>query len=189
MSPGALLEHFGYLAVFVGTFAEGETMLLLGGYAAHSGYLSLPWVLGVAYIAAVASDQLYFRLGRRYGHQLLAPRPRLKSKVEIALRLVERHSTLAVFAARFLWGFRIALPVAIGMGAMTRRRYLVLNLVAAALWSTVIGSIGFGAARLLSYVIADLYRYEREIIVALVVLALGVVLVRWWPRRTKVTPR
>jgi|RhiMethySRZTD1v2_1073278.scaffolds.fasta_scaffold12160_11 membrane protein DedA with SNARE-associated domain len=189
MSPASLLEHYGYLAVFVGTFAEGESMLLLGGYAAHSGYLSLPWVFGVAYVAAVCSDQLYFRLGRRFGHQLLAPRPRLKSKVAIALTIVERHSTLAVFAARFLWGFRIALPVAIGMGAMPTRRYLALNLVAAALWSTVIGSIGFGAAQLLSYVIADLYRYEREIIVALVLLALCVVLVRWWPRRTKVTPR
>ena len=186
MSVAALLEHYGYLAVFAGTFVEGESMLLLGGYAAHSGYLSLPWVLAIAYLAAVASDQLYFRLGRRFGHQLLAPRPRLRSKVATSLTIVERHSTLAVFAARFLWGFRIALPVAIGMSSMPTRRYLLLDLVAAALWSTLIGSIGFGAAQLLSYAIADLYRYEREIIVALALLALCVVLLRWWPRRTKV---
>ena len=94
-----------------------------------------------------------------------------------------------MFAARFLWGFRIALPVAIGMSSMRTRRYLALNLAAGALWSTVIGSIGFGSAQLLSYVIADLYRYEREIIVALVLLALAMVLLRWWPRRTKVTAR
>ena len=73
MSLATLLEHYGYLAVFVGTFAEGESMLLLGGYAAHMGYLALPWVLATAYVAAVASDQLYFRLGKRFGHQLLAP--------------------------------------------------------------------------------------------------------------------
>ena len=35
MSLAALLEHYGYLAVFAGTFVEGESMLLLGGYAAH----------------------------------------------------------------------------------------------------------------------------------------------------------
>lgn len=187
MSLAALLEHYGYLAVFVGTFVEGESMLLLGGYAAHMGYLTLPWVLATAYVAAVASDQLYFRVGRRFGHQLLARRPRLRSKVAIALAIVERHSTLAVFATRFLWGFRIALPVAIGMSSMPARRYLALNLVAGALWSAVIGSIGFASARLLSYVIADLYRYEVPIIVALVLLALAVVLLRWWPRRTKVS--
>ena len=189
MSLATLLEHYGYVAVFVGTFAEGESMLLLGGYAAHMGYLSLPWVLAAAYVAAVASDQLYFRLGRRFGPQLLAHRPRLRSKVAIALTIVERHSTLAVLATRFLWGVRIALPVAIGMSSMRTRRYLALNLAAGALWSTVIGSIGFGSAQLLSYVIADLYRYEREIIVALVLLALVIVLLRWWPRRTKVSAR
>lgn len=189
MNLAAILEHYGYLAVFVGTFAEGESMLLLGGYAAHSGYLSLPQVLAVAYVAAVASDQLYFRLGRRFGHPLLAHRPRLRSKVAIALTIVERHNTLAVFAARFLWGFRIALPVAIGMSSMTARRYLALDLVAAALWSAVIGSIGFGSAQLLSYAIEDLYRYEVPISVALVLLALAVVLLRWLPRRTKVTAR
>lgn len=189
MSLSALLEHYGYLAVFVGTFVEGESMLLLGGYAAHMGYLSLPWVFAAAYVAAVASDQLYFRLGRRFGHQLLVRRPRLRSKVAIALMIVERHGTLSVFATRFLWGFRIALPVAIGMSSMPAHRYLALNLVAGALWSTVVGSIGFGSAQLLSFAIADLQRYEHQIIVALVLLALAVLLLRWWPRRTRVTTR
>ena len=151
MSLATLLEHYGYLAVFVGTFAEGESMLLLGGYAAHMGYLALPWVLATAYVSAAAA--------------------------------------LAVFATRFLWGFRIALPVAIGMSSMPAGRYLALDLMAAALWSAVIGTIGFGAAQLLSYVIADFHRYEAQIIVALVLLALAVVLLRWWPRRTKVTAR
>ena len=184
MSPAALLEHYGYLAVFIGTFAEGESMLLLGAYAAHRGYLSLPWVLATAYLAAVASDQLYFFLGRRFGRQLLARRPRLQPKVAVALAIVARNDTLSVFAMRFLWGFRIALPVAIGMSTMPAARYLALNLVAGALWSAIIGSIGFGSARLLSYAIADLHRYELQIIAVLVVLALCVVLVRWWPRRS-----
>lgn len=31
------------LAVFLGTFIEGEIVLVLGGIAAHRGYLDLPW--------------------------------------------------------------------------------------------------------------------------------------------------
>ena len=186
MSLAALLEHYGYLAVFVGTFVEGESMLLLGGYAAHRGYLSLPWVVAAAYLAAVASDQLYFLLGRRFGHQLLARGERLQSKVAIALKIIERHGTLAVFAMRFLWGFRIALPVAIGMSSMPARRYLALNFVAGGIWSAAVGFLGYGSARLLSYAIADLHRYEHQIIGALVLLALCIVVLRWWPRRTTV---
>jgi membrane protein DedA with SNARE-associated domain len=36
-----LLTDSGYLVVFVGSLLEGETILLLAGFAAHQGYLSL----------------------------------------------------------------------------------------------------------------------------------------------------
>lgn len=37
-----LLDHYGYLAVLVCNVLEGETILILGGFAAHQGYLQLP---------------------------------------------------------------------------------------------------------------------------------------------------
>ncbi len=184
MSPAELLQHYGYAAVLVGTFVEGESMLLLGGYAAHRGYLELPYVIAAAFVAAVASDQLYFYLSRRHGARMLARRPRLKGRVDRALNLVERHDTIAVFAMRFLWGLRIALPIAIGMSKMSARRYFALNLVAAALWSCVVGVVGFGAARVLSRVIEDLHRHEATIIAVLGLLAIGVIVRRWWRLRS-----
>ena len=36
--PG-LIDAYGYLAVFVGAFLEGETILALAGLAAYRGYL------------------------------------------------------------------------------------------------------------------------------------------------------
>lgn len=166
--------------MLVGTFAEGESMLLLGGYAAHRGYLQMPWVIAAAFVAAVAGDQLYFHLGRRHGARLLAHRPRLQAKVARALSLVERHDTLTVFAMRFLWGLRIALPVAIGMSSMSARRYLALNLVAAALWSAAVGVIGYGATEVLARAMDDLHRHEGTVVIVLVLLAIGVVARRWW---------
>jgi membrane protein DedA with SNARE-associated domain len=180
----SLLEHYGYAAIFAGTFVEGESMLLLGSFAAHKGYLSMPWVLATAGVAAFISDQLYFRLGRRYGAQLVVDRPRLQSRVAKALAIIDRHAILCVLAMRFLWGFRIALPVAIGMSPMPAARYLALDLIGAAIWASVVGWIGYSSVRIFSATVADFYTYEGAIISALVVLALGVVLLRWWwPRR------
>src|SRR5690606_41255131 len=62
-----LLQQYGYAAVFVGTFVEGESMVVLGGYGAHRHYLRLEWVIAAAFAAAVVSDQLYYRLGRWQG--------------------------------------------------------------------------------------------------------------------------
>lgn len=190
ISPSELLQHYGYAAVLVGTFVEGESMLLLGGYAAHRGYLDLPGVMAAAFVAAVASDQLYFHLSRHHGARMLAHHPRLKTKVDKALNLVERHDTITVFAMRFLWGLRIALPVAIGMSKMSARRYFVLNLVAAALWSCVVGVVGFAATRVLSRLIEDLQRHEAAIIGVLGLLAIGVIVRRWWrpSRKSKHSP-
>jgi len=38
------IAQYGYWAVLVGMFFEGETIVVLAGYAVHRGYLSAPVV-------------------------------------------------------------------------------------------------------------------------------------------------
>ncbi|HDO33854.1 MAG TPA: DedA family protein, partial [Chromatiales bacterium] len=45
-----LIETYGYAAVVVGTFAEGEVVLLLAGFVVHLGFLSFPGVVAAAWI-------------------------------------------------------------------------------------------------------------------------------------------
>lgn len=47
----SLIENYGYLAILIGTFLESETILVLGGFIAHQGYLALPWVILAAFAA------------------------------------------------------------------------------------------------------------------------------------------
>ncbi|MET0280410.1 MAG: DedA family protein [Steroidobacteraceae bacterium] len=183
-----LLQHYGYLAVFGGTFFEGESLLLLGSYAAHRGYLQLPWVIAVAFAAAVASDQIYFHLGRRHGVRYVRQHPRLAARVEAMLRRVERRGTWLVLVMRFLWGMRVALPVAVGMSGMSPRRFLLLDVLSAAGWATTIGFIGFSASRLLSGWINDLHRHETLIVVVLIALAAAAIGWRWRAGRKVATP-
>jgi membrane protein DedA with SNARE-associated domain len=37
MGLESLINTYGYLAILVGTLLEGETILVLGGFAAHRG--------------------------------------------------------------------------------------------------------------------------------------------------------
>ena len=46
----ALIAGYGYLAVFLGTLFEGETVLLAAGFAAHRGLLAWPLVVAVAFV-------------------------------------------------------------------------------------------------------------------------------------------
>ena len=149
MDLPALLDQYGYALIFLGTMVEGETILMLGGYFAHRGYLDLGSVIVTAFVGAVCGDQLFFYIGRHHAKGLLARFPKLRDKVNVALRRVEDHQVKVVLTMRFLWGLRIALPVALGLTNMNAKRFLWLNLVSAAVWSCVFAVVGFGASRLL----------------------------------------
>ncbi|WHZ11726.1 MAG: lipoprotein B [Burkholderiaceae bacterium] len=143
MTIADLIRNYGYLAVAAGTFLEGETILILAGAAASLGRLSLPGVIAVATMASFAGDQLYFHLGRRYGARLLARFPSLQSRTTRARALLERHHVLVILAIRFLYGLRVAGPVAIGMSDVPWLRFVALNLAGAMVWAAAIASAGY----------------------------------------------
>src|SRR5512134_3586337 len=99
-----LLQRFGYLAVFLGTLLEGETVMLMAGFAAHQGYLQLPLVIGAAFAGGLLGDQCLFALGRLRGPRLLARFSRLQGPADQASRLLERHETPIIFGIRFMYG-------------------------------------------------------------------------------------
>ena len=70
------LEAYGYLAILIGSFIEGETILVPGGVAAQRGYLQLPWVILFAFLGSLSGDQLFFHLGRLHSQQILSKHPR-----------------------------------------------------------------------------------------------------------------
>lgn len=55
-----LLNDYGYLALFIGTFLEGETILVLAGIAAAHDFLDLKTVIIVAFIGSYCGDQLWY---------------------------------------------------------------------------------------------------------------------------------
>jgi membrane protein DedA with SNARE-associated domain len=183
MDLPALLHQYGYLLIFLGTLAEGETLLMLGGYFAHRGYLDLEGVILTSFVAAVCGDQLFFHLGRRHAKGLLERFPRLRDKVNLALRRVEDHQVKIVLSMRFLWGLRIALPVALGLTHMNARKFFWLNLLSAAVWSTVFAAVGFGTSKLVSQVFDGLHHYERWIFLAAALIVVLVLWLRWHGNR------
>jgi membrane protein DedA with SNARE-associated domain len=96
MSLVQLLADYGYLAVFVGCLLEGETILLLAGFAAHQGHLSLPVVLAVAFVGGAVGDQVFFWTGRAGGTALLDRVPGFHEPVRRIIELLKRHDALLI---------------------------------------------------------------------------------------------
>jgi membrane protein DedA with SNARE-associated domain len=152
----SFLETYGTLAIVLGTFFEGETILVLAGLAAHRGYLSLPAVVGAGFVGTFIGDQLYFHLGRRRGEAFLAKRPAWGARVSRAKRFLEGHHVAFILGFRFFYGLRTVSPFAIGMSDVGLRRYLLLNTLGGLIWSVAVAllgySVGEGAEALLGRV-------------------------------------
>jgi membrane protein DedA with SNARE-associated domain len=177
-----LIETYGYWAVLGGTLLEGESVLLLAGFAAHRGYLDLPTVVGVAVVGSFAGDQIFFFLGRYQGTRLLNRYPRYAEKVGFAQAKLARYHTPLILAMRYLYGLRAVLPFTIGMSAISVARFQVLNLGGALLWSVTIVAGGYLFGHLVERMLGDLKFYE-EILFA--VLAVGGLAFWWYSRRTR----
>jgi len=174
-----LLHQYGYLLVFLGTLVEGESLLVLAGYFAHGGYLDLGAVIVTAFVGAVCGDQFFFHVGRNHATRLFERFPRLHDKVLIAVHRAERHQNLVVLGMRFLWGLRIALPLAMGMTRMNGQKFFWLNLVSAAVWATLFASLGYGTSKLFTRLVDDFHHYEWWIAGGLVVGAALILGIRW----------
>src|SRR5512137_2695065 len=102
MDIETLTRHYGYPAIIVGTMLQGETILLLCGFLAHRGYLSLWLVWLVAALSATTGDAGYFELGRHYGERLLAKLPRRMTRTaKWAEKVIARHPNEILLSMRF----------------------------------------------------------------------------------------
>ena len=169
------ITQFGYFAVFIGTFLEGETVLALGGLAAAYGYLSLPGVMAVAVLGAFAGDQTAFFIGRRYGVRLIARYPALAAKAPRVQVLVRRWDMLTVISLRFLYGLRIAGPIVIGSCGISPWRLALFNFIGTLIWAPLVAGIGYFAWQALEVWIGR-FRHAQIVLVMLLVLA---VVIAW----------
>lgn len=77
---GAFVAQYGawvyallFLIIFVETglvvmpFLPGDSLLFVVGTLCGTGHLSLPWIMGLLVVAAIAGDQLNYRIGRYFG--------------------------------------------------------------------------------------------------------------------------
>ncbi len=168
-----LVTSYGYLAVLLGTMLEGETVVLVAGFMAHQGYLSVPWIIVCAVVGSTLSDQGMFFLSRFKGRALLARFPRAAARVSaLAEKMRARPVGLTLFALlfRFFYGLRNIAPVFLGLSCIPTPRFMALNALGAVVWATLFSWGGYLFAQALAAMLGTLARYE-VIVVALLLCA------------------
>ena len=182
------LTVHGYWVLFIWTFMEGEAGLIFAGFLAFQGYFTVSGVIATAFAGAFCGDQFYFYLGRVKGKYLLSHSHALAKKLRKGMKLIERYGNLVAFTSRYTYGFRIVVPVILGMTPFPAGKFLCFNFISACSWSIIFTLAGylFGKSATL-FVGTNVKRYEHYL---LGILA-GIVFLIWlwhfyqeWHRRS-----
>src|SRR5579864_9148848 len=156
--PRLIHEHgaWFYLFTFGWTFIEGETFVLVAGFAAAQGLLNAPLLLLSAWLGSFAGDQFYFWIGRNFGLRLLSRRPVWRDRVDSALGWVKRYDKWFILSFRFIYGVRNFSSFALGISGIDWRRFLLFNLTAAFLWAASFIGAGYFCGRAAERMLGEL---------------------------------
>lgn len=171
-----LIRSYGYVAVLVGAFLEGETIVVLAAFAAHQGYLPLSEVILAAFIGSVAGDQLYFYLGRKHSRFLLNRSSFWRNRIDTARALLNRFQNWLILSFRFLYGLRTVLPFVIGMSSVPAVKFSLLNIIGAAVWAAALGYGGYFFGHAFEILLEDAKKYEFWVFGLIAVTGL----LAWW---------
>ena len=155
---GNFVTHYGawvyallFLIIFVETglvvmpFLPGDSLLFVVGALCGTGHLSLPWVMGLLVVAAIAGDQLNYRIGRYFGPKVFQwenSRFFNRAAFDRAHNFYETYGGITIVLARFMPFVRTFVPFVAGVAAMTPSRFVFFNVAGAFIW--VCGLTGAG---------------------------------------------
>src|SRR3954470_19744550 len=98
----------------IGLIAPGEATILLGGFVAGQGKISLVALLAIVWFAAVAGDVTSYFLGRRLGREFLEKHgPRVKishATLDRVEAFFQRWGGFAILLGRFVGLIRAVAP-------------------------------------------------------------------------------
>lgn len=189
MTLETLISQYGYVAILAGTFLEGETILVMGGVAAHQGYLSLPGVMLAALAGSTLGDQLFYYLGRRHSEWLLARFRSWRPRIHRAQRMLDRYETLTILGFRFVYGMRTVTPFFLGISRVSYLKFAALNILGALLWSVAVGSLGYAFGSALKPLLGRIKHYEMLTLGTILLLGAALWLLRLLRRRKALRER
>jgi len=135
LDPHALLHDYGYWTILIWTFLEGETVVIIAGILSQQGYLDPKIIAICAFCGSCTSDQLMFLLGKYKGRAVLSRFPRLARNADRAEHLVRRFETPLILGFRFVYGVRNVTPIMLGINRVNHLKFLMLNIIGAAVWA------------------------------------------------------
>ncbi|MDI2035120.1 DedA family protein [Paenarthrobacter nitroguajacolicus] len=156
LDPAGLLQGLGpatlaivALIIFIESgvlfpFLPGDSLLFTAGLLHQELNLTLPVLITVVTVAAVAGDQVGYLLGRRFGRRWFTDDARVLKSAHLAKAedFFARRGGPALVLARFVPVVRTFAPLSAGIARYNYKSFAVWNIAGAILWAVSVTLLG-----------------------------------------------
>ena len=141
-----------FLIIFIETglvampFLPGDSLLFVAGAIAAVGGMSLPGLMALLSIAAIAGDAVNYSVGKWVGNKVFAwenSRWFNKDAFNKTHAFYEAHGAITIVVGRFLPFIRTFTPFVAGVAQMTYPKFAFYNVIGGLIWVCGLTGIGF----------------------------------------------
>jgi len=189
-----LIAQYGLALVFANVLLEQIGLpipaipaLVVAGVLAAEGKLSAWAIFGVAFVACMIGDGLWYVAGRRWGRRVMKLLCRMSLSPDTCVRQTEvrfeRWGGLTLVLSKFIPGLSTIAPPLAGAMRLGWPSFLLLNGLGAAIWAgaAIVAGTVFHAQ--ISDLILRLEELGTVAIEIIGVLLGGYIALKWWERR------
>ncbi len=181
-----LINSIGYVGVFLSMFIESffapipsEIILPFSGFVASQGSLNLYLVILVATLGAYLGSLPFYLVGRwgensvntfleRYGRYLFI----FKSDIEKGYSAFDKYGNILILFGRIIPIVRTVISFPAGVTKMNFTLFSLYTIVGTAIWSTILIFAGFTLGSKWEIVSGYVDRYEKVILMIIVLLGI-----------------
>jgi len=142
----SFIKEYGVIAVFIGTFLEGESILIISGALVSQSFLNPLYVWIAATLGAWSGHIVWFVIGKFFGKtsvDKIANRYNLSNKVNYIYALISSNKIKTVVLLQYLYGVRMIGALTFGISDIKLQWFSIAEIINCSIWAFVIGSIGF----------------------------------------------
>lgn len=182
----SFIQKWGYVAVFLGSLVEGESVILTASSMAYLGHFSIYKIMVIAFFGTLIADQGLYMVGRRYGTGFLNRFTFLRVPAEKAFTLLKKYDTGFIIACRFIYGIRITSAIVIGASGILPSRFIPLNILSAFIWTVVSCLGGYFFGKLMMNFFENIEQVQKYILFFILFVTFFGVLVSFLKKRRSI---
>jgi membrane-associated protein len=204
MGPSLYFVLFGIVfaetGLVVTPFLPGDSLLFAVGVlcamdpvrlgVTAGGFMpSLPVVMLLLFVAAVLGDGVNYHVGKLLGPKVFNSESSwlLNKKHLVRTQLFyEKYGSKAIILARFVPIVRTFAPFVAGIGQMQYRRFVLFNIIGAAIWVTLLVPLGYFFAD--TEIVKQRFELVILAIIFLSVLPMAIEITREWMKPKPAAP-